>query len=131
MTDLSYLDTSAFLKLVVAEEESGALRVALGDEPALVSSTLLTVESGRAALHRGADIVRQVDAALERVTLMTMDHPTLLRAAQLEPAGLRSLDAIHLAAALSLGSELDRFFCYDARLAEAATAHGLDVLAPA
>jgi hypothetical protein len=49
--------------------------------------------------------------------------------AELEASG--GLDALHLAAALSLGSDLERMYCYDVRLAAAATAFGLDVRAPA
>jgi len=47
------------------------------------------------------------------------------------PAGLRSLDAIHLASALTLGDELDAFVTYDARQADAARAAGLTVESPA
>ena len=52
-------------------------------------------------------------------------------AAVLPPVNLRSLDAIHLAFALALGDELDAFVTYDARLADAARANGLPVVAPA
>lgn len=52
-------------------------------------------------------------------------------AAAVDPATLRSLDAIHLATALSLGAELDAFVTYDARLADAARAAGITVVAPA
>jgi predicted nucleic acid-binding protein len=52
------------------------------------------------------------------------------QAAALTPASIRSLDAIHLASALELGPELAAFVTYDARLAEAAAAAGLPVVAP-
>lgn len=43
---------------------------------------------------------------------------------------LRTLDAIHLATALRLGSDLDAVVTYDNRLAEAARTLGLPVAAP-
>jgi uncharacterized protein len=48
----------------------------------------------------------------------------------LTTAGLRSLDAIHLATALSLGDDVGAVFAYDTRLSEAAADAGLDVRAP-
>ena len=52
-------------------------------------------------------------------------------AASLQPVVLRTLDAIHVASALALGSELDAFVTYDDRMAEAARAIGLPVVRPA
>lgn len=45
-------------------------------------------------------------------------------------AGLRALDAIHVASALRLGGEVDGFVTYDERQADAARAVGLQVYAP-
>ena len=69
-------------------------------------------------------------AALTAVTLVPLDEATLERAAQLSPPELRSLDALHLAAALELGADLRRFYCYDRRLGDAAEALGIDVRHP-
>jgi predicted nucleic acid-binding protein len=52
-------------------------------------------------------------------------------AATLEPAALRTLDAIHLASAMALTDELDAFVTYDDRLADAARSAGLPVVRPA
>jgi predicted nucleic acid-binding protein len=52
-------------------------------------------------------------------------------AAEVEPLSLRSLDAVHLATALSLQPELAGMIVYDHRLAAAARAAGLTVWAPA
>ena len=49
---------------------------------------------------------------------------------KLDPISLRSLDAIHVATALEIGSELGKFYCYDIRLKEAAEAQGLNVESP-
>jgi len=56
-----------------------------------------------------------------------MDDALLHAAAGLHPPGLRSLDAIHLATAPSIRDRLGVVFCYDERLADAATAAGLVV----
>lgn len=51
-------------------------------------------------------------------------------AGRLEPAVLRSLDAVHLAAALALGDDLETVVTYDSRLAEAAQSNGIAVTSP-
>lgn len=126
-----YLDTSAFVKLVRSEPESSTLRaeIALGD--ALVSSALLAVEGRRAAARYGSLALARARAGLVTITLLPLDDETLETAAELEPPELRSLDALHLAAAISLEQELGRFYCYDARLAAAAAGLGFDVRRPA
>jgi predicted nucleic acid-binding protein len=62
--------------------------------------------------------------------LVRIDEPLLDRAGDLEPPQLRSLDAIHLAAALALGPDLGVLLTYDERLREAASAQGLTVASP-
>jgi hypothetical protein len=64
------------------------------------------------------------------VDLVPITRDLLETAADLGPPSLRSLDALHLATALSLGSALDAFVVYDERLARAATEAGLPVVAP-
>ena len=44
---------------------------------------------------------------------------------------LRSLDAIHVAAALELGEELEAFVTYDRQMTRAAESLGLSVVSPA
>ncbi len=51
-------------------------------------------------------------------------------AATLDPLSLRSLDAIHLTAALVLENELDEVITYDQRMADAAAILGLAVTNP-
>jgi len=53
------------------------------------------------------------------------------RAAALGPPELRTLDAIHLATAISLGRDLGAVCAYDVRLGNAAAAKTIEVLAPA
>jgi predicted nucleic acid-binding protein len=126
-----YLDTSGFLKLVRSEPESSALRAEIASGDALVSSALLLVEGRRAAARYGPLALARARTALTTVTLLPLDDATLEDAADLQPAELRSLDALHLASAIGLGAELGRFYCYDHRLAAAAATLGVDVRQPA
>lgn len=128
-----YLDASAIVKLATGEPESRALRAWLADRSPLVTSRISTVEVARAvgrtaAVARGLAAVREAFATL---AVAELDAVLADRAADLEPPILRSLDAIHLATALMLADELPAFVTYDARLADAARAAGLEVVAPA
>jgi predicted nucleic acid-binding protein len=125
----TYLDTSAFIKLVRSEPESVALRRELAGRE-LLSSALLVVEGRRAARRYGELADRRARAALTAVTLLPLDHQILEAAADLDPAELRSLDALHLATALSVGEDLERIYCYDIRLSDAAEARGIEVSHP-
>jgi len=128
---VAYLDTSAFVKLVVAEPESPALRRAIARWPQRASSTLLRTETIR-ALRRSGN-TGQIPAArrlLRGVSMVRVDEPLLDRAADLEPAELRTLDAIHLASALEIGQDLGVMIAYDIRLQAAAQAYGLVVESP-
>ncbi len=127
---VAYLDASAFVKLLTPEPESLALRAALEDWPVRVSSQLLEIEAGRFALRAGEPVDQRVAAALERVSLIAIGDGIRKLAGEVEPAALRSLDAIHLATALSLGSELGALFAYDRRLLEAVEQNGLLALSP-
>ena len=124
-----YLDTSAFVKLVRSEPESAALRRALAGRE-LLSSALLVVEGRRAARRYGELAARRARAGLATVTLLPLDQGILDAAADLDPAELRSLDALHLATAMSLGGDLERLYCYDTRLAGAAQTVGIEVSQP-
>lgn len=96
-----------------------------------VSSALLAVESIRACARRSAEDGREARRWLEGISLLPLDDAILDRATELEPAGLRSLDALHLATALSVSDEIGVFVAYDNRLAEAAKKRGLPVVQPA
>ena len=127
-----YLDSSALVKLVTREPESAALLSLLEPRPEVVSSVLARVEVLR-AVARVRDSKRTLErarAVLSRVVLVAMDGPILEAAATVAPVDLRSLDAIHLATALTLRPEIEAIVSYDARLNEAAKAVGLPVLTP-
>lgn len=127
----AYLDTSAFVKLLVAEPESARLHERLRRWPDRVSATLLRTETTRALRRSGnAHLVGPARRLLTTVHLIRLDEPLLDRAGDLEPDALRSLDAIHLAAALSIGPDLAVLITYDERLRDAALAQGLLVESP-
>ncbi len=125
-----YLDSSALVKLVVAERESEALRRYLRDQPIRVSCALARVEVPRAVARHGADASARAHEVLDRVRLLDLDTVLLDAAAELPPRVLRSLDAIHLAAARSFGESLCAIVTYDKRMAETASAMGLRCAAP-
>jgi predicted nucleic acid-binding protein len=127
----AYLDTSAFVKLIVAEPESVALRDRLGRWPERVSATLLRTETVRALRRSGNDkLIGQARRLFTTIGLIRLDEPLLDRAGDLDPRELRSLDSVHLAAALSIGPDLSVLLTYDDRLKEAALLHGVDVQSP-
>jgi hypothetical protein len=127
-----YLDSSALLKLVLSERETPALSEALSRWPDWVSSVLLPIECRRIVLRAGnpPEVVAKLEQELSRVTSIRLDEPVQKLAAAIGPPSLRSLDAIHLASALSIGDYPEAFVTYDERLAEAARAAGLNVLTP-
>jgi predicted nucleic acid-binding protein len=126
---VAYLDSSAFVKLVVPEAESPALRRWLRQWPERASVTLLRVESVRAVAPTGPLAIRTARWQMARLHLIELNRPLLDLAATM-PGPLRSLDAIHLAAAQSLGSDLGTVVTYDQRLAQAAGRMGMTVDSP-
>jgi uncharacterized protein len=129
---LVYLDASAFVKLVVSEPETAALVGALAVGARLVASEILEVEALRAVRRvSGEDGATAARAQLAGVRLLPLTAQIRRRACELEPATLRSLDAIHLATALDLGKRLACVYAYDTRMAAAAEEAGLRVCAPA
>lgn len=128
-----YLDTSAFAKLVRAEPETPAMRAYLArdQQSVLVSAMLLRTETLRAMARVDQRYVAQARRLLRReIAMIPLDRDLLDQAALLQPVGLRTLDAIHVAAALALGDDLSEVVTYDGRLAEAARQQGLVVASP-
>ncbi len=97
---VAYIDSSAFVKLVIAERELQALRQAFTQWPERVSVALLRTETIRALRRSGNEMyIEKTRRLLESVNLIRIDNPLLDRAGDLDLSGLRSLDALHLAAA--------------------------------
>ncbi|MGQ0779282.1 MAG: PIN domain-containing protein [Pseudonocardiales bacterium] len=126
-----YIETSAAAKLLVDEPESTRLAArldkAVDSDDALFSSMLLETELRRLAVR--VDLAQTaVTYLLERFDLVEIDPPLYREAGLLPGRYLRSLDALHLAAALRVGADV--MVTYDGRQADAAEAAGLPVLAP-
>ena len=149
-----YMDTSALVKLIVDEPETGALREWLAVEARepvscdLARTELLRVvrrtapdravaarrtapDRAVAARRTAPDRAVAARRLLEAVTLTQVTTAVFEQAGRLDPASLRSLDAIHLSAALDLGDDLDGLVTYDSVLARAAASAGIEVTAPA
>lgn len=131
-SNLLYLDSSALVKLVVAEPETPALLEFLAGWPHRVSSALARVEVLRAVKRTGAgpSVRRRAARILARVALIRVDDPVLATAVRLAPHELRTLDAIHLATARSL-DDLAGIVTYDKRLGRAAARAHMSVWSPA
>jgi len=125
-----YLDSSAILKLVVAESETDLVRALLRSWSERVSSVIASIEVERAARRVGGGAIRRARTVLSAIGLIELDDAVMRAAATLEPVGLRTLDAVHLASALSLGRDLGAMCTYDRRLGEAAASRTIEVLAP-
>ncbi len=69
-------------------------------------------------------------STLRRLSLITLSRALLRAAGRVEPAGLRTVDAIHLCSALRVRGHLDAVVAYDERLLDAARHHGLVVRSP-
>jgi uncharacterized protein len=137
---LLYLDTSALMKLVVDEDESAGLREELArwDDGRFATSALTRVELPRAVTRAVpwasiGDALSLVAAVLESTQIIPFTDQVIVLAAGVGPAGLRSLDAIHLASALvAAPGDVSPVLCgYDRRLQDAGREHGLLAISPA
>jgi hypothetical protein len=126
-----YLDSSALVKLVVREPESRALRGYLQRERERLSCGLARTEVLRAVRPVGPAAVETARRLFRSINMIRLDDTLLDAAGMLEPLVLRSLDAIHLAAAQLVAPTLRAFVTYDRRLADAAASIGFPVAAPA
>lgn len=119
------------MKLVVREQETASLRAFLDHRtPQLATSAIAVVELMRAArvAAPGGPGARRARARLDQTYLVDVDRDLLESAVSWTSAGVRALDAIHLASAVRVGAR--EILVYDRRLAEAAAAAGLEVLSP-
>lgn len=131
-----YTDTSALVKLVILEAETEAVGDVISSWDRVATSEIAAIELPRAVARARSD--GRADVADDRTVLellaavgtvpLTDDVRAL--AAGAKPVQLRTLDAVHLASALSLENELAVVITYDHRMREAAELLGLTVLAP-
>jgi uncharacterized protein len=127
-----YLDSAAVVKLAHAEAESPALRAWLNDraETAWVSSVLMEIEAFRALARYAPEAVTRLHPVLDQIDLMDLSPRVRILAQTVRPVAVRSLDAIHVATALTIRSSLNSFVTYDKRLFDAATTVGLPAESP-
>ncbi len=125
------MDTSALLKRVFIEEESAQVlsilraRSTAGDF--IASSELAWVEIARAISRAGVTGIDELlRAACNGIARQPLTPVVMQRARTIGPASLRSVNAIHLAAAISLGAV--EMLTYDYRLAEAAESLGVKAI---
>ena len=103
-----YLDASAIVKIITPERERALRRI-----------------------RATATMLRRARRGLEQLNLIGVDHDIVHAAGEFHRPDLPTVDAVHLASALSLGADLEAVIAYDRRLAAAADAVGVTVLAPA
>jgi predicted nucleic acid-binding protein len=127
-----YLDSSALLKLLFEESESQALALWLSERAATpkVSSELAKVEVVRAARRLDPDVVPAARALVSQLDLLRLSRGLIDEAADAGGPFLRTLDAVHLASALSVRADLTAFVAYDNRLIAAAEAAGIKTVQP-
>jgi uncharacterized protein len=127
---VTYLDSSAIVKLVAAEPESPALRRFLRRRHRLAASALAKTEVARALMEDGPVAIRRGREVLQTVNLIRVNDHVLELAGELVPVELRLLDAIHLATAELLGADFRQMVTYDERMAYAARLLGMRVASP-
>jgi uncharacterized protein len=125
-----YLDTSALGRVLLAEPDAGLINDTLDRYDAWWSSALLLVELRRLARREGLE--GAADELLSAVSTRRVDSLSLKRAAGLDPVEVRTLDAIHLDAALQLKRRgaIDAVLTYDEQLQAGCAHHGMPVEAP-
>jgi uncharacterized protein len=125
---ITYIDTSALLKLLVEEEHTDDVRVEVASAD-LWSSTILGVEAYRASMRLGVPVAN-VERVLASVTLTVPSETTFNTAKSVGQPELRTLDALHLASALELQDDLGAIMTFDRRLAAAGAAANVAIISP-
>ena len=129
-----YVDSSALLKRYIDEPDSEAAEALLRSDPSLLTARHTIVEVRRNL----ARLLDETDAAAARsaftqdlrvFSIVELDEVTCETAAAIaEMTGVRTLDALHLAAAQRVGGSAVPFLTFDLRQAQAARTLGLIVL---
>src|ERR1700722_3340593 len=127
-----YLDTSAALKLVMPEAETAGLELWIAERAGVprISSRLLRIEMLRSVARTAPQRISRANVVLSSIALVSIDD-VASTAEVIGDRTIRSLDAIHLAAAHRLRADHPAFVRYDKGLGHSAQALGLPVEAPA
>lgn len=129
-----YVDSSALLKRYIDEPDSEAAEALLGSDPSLLTArhTIVEVRRNLARLLDETDAVAARSAFIQDLRVLSiveLDEVTCETAAGIaEMTGVRTLDALHLAAAQRLGGPAVPFLTFDLRQAQAARRLGLTVV---
>lgn len=128
-----YLDSSALVKLILTEPETPALASWLAERAdlAMVSSIIHRTEVPRAVWRADPSALPRSYRQVRGVEKVALSTDVLDLAATLPPSSLRSVNAIHVASALSVRRDLEAFVSYDKRLLAAAEQAGLPTASPA
>lgn len=119
------------MKLVVKEVHTAALcRWEESREDRLVTSDLAEAEVLRAVRRTDPGLTERARRVVSTLDVIPLSSTHMEHAGTMLPAGLRTLDALHLAVALDLGAGLAGFVTYDERQAQAAREHAVRVERP-
>ncbi|MBI3430509.1 MAG: type II toxin-antitoxin system VapC family toxin [Actinobacteria bacterium] len=125
-----YLDSSAILKLIFQENESGALVRAIRNQSA--TSSISRIEVVRIVQRTNPESLSFAKAELSKLISVPISEAVINIAESFAGmATLRSLDAVHVASALLLGNSIEGLITYDTQMARNARELGLVVHAPA
>ncbi|MGF1663729.1 MAG: type II toxin-antitoxin system VapC family toxin [Kineosporiaceae bacterium] len=128
---VTYLDSTAIVRLVVFERESPALRAWLAGRRPVVTSAVARVEVSRACLAVGDFALRRAQEVLTRIEAVRLSDELMTMAGRLRPATLGALDSLHLATLAVLAHEVPAtLVTYDGAMAAAARDLGMAVAAP-
>jgi predicted nucleic acid-binding protein len=127
---LIYLDASALVTFLTGRSPAPDLEAFLAARPRLpmATSTVGFVETVR-TMDRIGDYPTVMQDLDRRVTEILLTEDIRDAAASLA-VGVRTLDAVHLASAQTIGPSLEVLLTYDRRMLEAARSLGLPAEAP-
>jgi predicted nucleic acid-binding protein len=125
-----YIDTSSLGRVLLAEPDAPAIRELVGRYDETWSSALIIIELRR--LARREDLTAPADRMLASMRLHPITDAAIKRASRLEPVQLRTLDAIHLEAAIDLhgAGSITTVLTHDEQLRNACTPHGIRLAIP-
>lgn len=129
------MDTSALTKLLIEEDETAQLQTWLTEQSQeneyAATSALTRIELMRVVVRHGEPGLRErAQYLLDGLDILPITAAVITLAETIGPPTLRSLDAVHLAAASQIASELTAVVAYDTRLLEGCHAIGLLTQSP-